>query len=113
MKLSVLKLILASTVALLVACQASIPKDSTQAESPSPNDTLEIPTGPEIITVLGAKGVEGADPTAVAGYRSMFERLDATETLSSPSKNILPMATSPKKRLELFSGPATATKMGK
>jgi len=36
-----------------------------------------VPSCAEILVALGAKGVEGADPSLVEGYRSTFRRLDA------------------------------------
>ncbi len=58
-------------------------EDEGSSETPATEDLTpgstdeELPSGAEILEALGAEGVAGADPDAVAGYRTMFERLDA------------------------------------
>ena len=66
--------------------QSSAP-DSGEIEDSSHNEANEsenadigdnnMPTPAEILVALGAEGVAGADPDAVAGYQSMFNGLDS------------------------------------
>ena len=83
-------------ITILISCICLIPaacgEDSQSPDSTQPTDTdttdtggdssdgdstsSEVPTGPEILEALGAKGAEGADPTAVDAYRSTFRRMD-------------------------------------
>jgi len=81
MKSPILLLITSLLLGSFAACNSpqSNNEPTTPEDEPSQPQDGDIPTPAEILEALGATGVEGATPEAVASYRAMFERLDAND----------------------------------